>query len=192
MPSTQPFLGRPGETRNYLINFGFQPELSIAGDSLSSIASTTIIDAPNFTGSLPSIGSTFIPLVVTGVPVTGGGSGYTSPPAVSFSGGNPVGPNFTALAVAVLGTGTQAGQVVGIVMTRGGLYKTAPTASLSGGGGSGATVGSVTTVNDTRACVPLTGGVDQNDYLLTVTVNMALGSVLSETVLFQVRLGPNP
>lgn len=70
-----------------------------------------------------------VPGQVTGVQVTNGGSGYTSPPTVSFSPGG-------ASAYARI----KNGQVIGIqVMGVGGWFDGAPAVTISGGGGSGAT-----------------------------------------------------
>lgn len=72
------------------------------------------------------------------------GTGYTTAPAVAFTGGGGSG----ATAHAVLGTGANAGKVVSIAIdTPGSGYTSAPTVALTGGGGTGATatatVGSV-------------------------------------------------
>lgn len=70
--------------------------------------------------------------LVVGVEVDNAGSGYATPPAVSFIGGGGTG----AVAVASVANG----QVTGItVLNRGSNYSTAPTVVLSGGGGFGAT-----------------------------------------------------
>lgn len=68
--------------------------------------------------------------VATGV-VNNGGSGYTSPPSVSITGGGGTG----ATAIANI----SGGAVVAIVITNGGSgYTSAPTLSMTGGGGTGA------------------------------------------------------
>ena len=65
------------------------------------------------------------------VTVTAGGSGYTSAPTVSFSGGGGTGAAATA--------SISANQVVSITVTNGGSgYTSPPTISFSGGGGTGA------------------------------------------------------
>lgn len=72
---------------------------------------------------------------VSAISVTAPGSGYTSPPTVALTGGGGSG----AAAVAVLGTGANAGKVVGVTVTNPGTgYTSAPTVGFSGGGGSGA------------------------------------------------------
>lgn len=69
---------------------------------------------------------------ITGIVVTAGGSGYTSPPAVEISGGGGTG----ATAVASINAN---GQVSAITLTDPGSgYTSAPTVTLTGGDGSGA------------------------------------------------------
>ena len=83
-----------------------------------------ILCAPGFTDQRNPGG-------VTVVTVTEQGAGYTSAPTVAFSGGGGSG----AQAVAVLGTGANAGKVVAINVTDPGTgYTSAPTVALSGGG----------------------------------------------------------
>ena len=79
--------------------------------------------------------------LVSGVAITAAGTGYTSAPTITPSGGG--GTGFAAQAI----TNT-AGNVVGIVITSFGTgYTTAPTLAFSGGGGgSGATA--TVTIND--------------------------------------------
>jgi hypothetical protein len=70
------------------------------------------------------------------VQVTNGGSGYTSIPTVSFTGGSGSGATATATVLS--------GAVVGVTVTEGGLgYTTAPSVVFTGGGGSGAVGASV-------------------------------------------------
>ncbi|MEO8034990.1 MAG: hypothetical protein ABI837_11215 [Acidobacteriota bacterium] len=65
------------------------------------------------------------------VTVTAGGSGYTSSPAVSFTGGGGSGATATATIAG--------GKVVSVSITNGGSgYTTVPTVSFAGGAGSGA------------------------------------------------------
>jgi hypothetical protein len=72
---------------------------------------------------------------VGAVTVGTAGSGYTSAPTVAFSGGGGTG----AAGTAVLGTGPDAGKVVGVTITNPGSgYTSAPTIAFSGGGGTGA------------------------------------------------------
>lgn len=72
---------------------------------------------------------------VSDIAVTVQGSGYTSAPAVGFSGGSGTG----AAATAVLGTGATAGKVVSVTITNPGSgYTSAPTIAFTGGAGTGA------------------------------------------------------
>lgn len=83
-----------------------------------------ILLAPGFTDSRNTGG-------ITGVAVTSGGSGYTSAPTVSFTGGSGTGAAATATVVG--------GVVTGITVTDPGTgYTSAPTVAFSGGGGTGA------------------------------------------------------
>ena len=69
---------------------------------------------------------------VASIAVTAGGSGYTSAPTVSFSGGGGSGATATAT--------VSGGAVTGITITSPGSgYTSAPSVSFSGGSGSGAT-----------------------------------------------------
>jgi hypothetical protein len=76
---------------------------------------------------------------LTGLFVTNdGGTGYTSPPTVKFSGGGGSGAAATAIVVG--------GSVIGFIITNPGTgYSSAPTVSIMGGGGSGATAQAVVT-----------------------------------------------
>jgi len=72
---------------------------------------------------------------VEAVGVNNPGVGFTSVPGVTFSGGGGTG----AAGIAVLGTGSDAGKVVGVQVTNPGQgYTSAPTIAFVGGGGTGA------------------------------------------------------
>lgn len=69
------------------------------------------------------------------ITVTNGGTKYTSAPNVALTGGGGTG----AAAVAILGTGADAGKVVSVTITKGGTgYTSAPTVAFTGGGGTDA------------------------------------------------------
>lgn len=71
---------------------------------------------------------------VTGVSFTSAGSGYTSPPTVTF--GDPPTGGRRATGTAVLGAGNASHEVVSVTITDPGFgYVTPPTVSFSGGGG---------------------------------------------------------
>lgn len=81
--------------------------------------------------------------------ITAGGSGYTSPPTVAFSGGGGSGAAATAI--------EDAGVVTSITITnRGTGYTSAPTISFSGGGGSGTTA--TVTIGDKFLPGTISGG----------------------------------
>lgn len=82
------------------------------------------------------------PHAVTEVTVTGGGSGYSTPPTVAFSGGSGAGAAATATVVG--------GVVTSVEVTDSGTgYTGVPTVALSGGGGTGATATAVTETTQT-------------------------------------------
>jgi hypothetical protein len=71
--------------------------------------------------------------VLVSIAVTAGGSGYTSAPTVSFTGGGGTG----AAATAVIDP--QTGKVIAVIVTNNGSgYTSAPAVSFTGGGGTGA------------------------------------------------------
>ncbi|MCA1558219.1 MAG: hypothetical protein LC731_06740, partial [Acidobacteria bacterium] len=120
-----------------------EPNPTDAGQALMNALDWSVQDAGNQT-ALPTQSiyhasvydvlwqTTVLPMGVTEVNITGGGTGYTSAPAVSFSDGGGTG----ATAVAVV----EKGAVTNVLMTSGGTgYTKPPTVSFSGGGGTGAT-----------------------------------------------------
>lgn len=90
-----------------------------------------LLIAPGFTSVRP--------VGVTGVTVSNQGTGYTTAPAVAFTGGGTDADKVLPTGHAVLGTGANAGKVVSIVIDTPGSHLTAaPTIALTGGGGTGA------------------------------------------------------
>ncbi len=92
------------------------------------------------------------PLQLTSINVTSPGSGYATPAAIAFSGG-------TGFSRAAQGTVVTAnGQVIGVTITDGGQnYKTAPSVTISGGGGKNAT-GTAIISNGVVTGVQITSG----------------------------------
>jgi hypothetical protein len=85
--------------------------------------------------------------------VTNGGSGFTSPPTVVFTGGGGTGASATAI--------VQNGQVVGINMISDGSgYTSAPTISFTGGGGHGPAATAV--LSSPKITVTMTGFTIEN------------------------------
>jgi phage tail sheath protein FI len=104
-------------------------------------------------GSGATAGSiTFNTGVITVIPVSSGGSNYTSVPTVGISGDGS-----GATAHAVLGSGGTAGQVVSIVVDNGGTGYTNATATITAVG-TGATAGSVTFNTGKILSVPVSNG----------------------------------
>ncbi len=87
---------------------------------------------------------------VKAITITNGGSGYTTAPTVTFSGGGSTGAKGTYVSLAGHASGKatiSGGKVTGITLNRDsaaikfyedGIYSSAPTITFSGGGGSGA------------------------------------------------------
>ncbi len=94
----------------------------LAAESVLGFA-PRILCAPGFTSERPT--------GVTSVAVTEGGSGYTSAPAVTFTGGEGSGAEATAV--------IEEGAVTAVTVTKSGSgYTAAPTVGFTGGEGSGA------------------------------------------------------
>ena len=106
-------------------------------DLTSSLTVTTVAATDTATSRRITVGNT-AGSAVGSITVTAGGSGYTTAPTVSLTGGGGTG----ATATAVLAGSA----VTSITITAGGSgYTTAPTVSITGGGGSGATATAVLT-----------------------------------------------
>ncbi|HEY4753910.1 MAG TPA: hypothetical protein VIH37_11535, partial [Candidatus Limnocylindrales bacterium] len=111
---------------------------------------------------------------VTGITLSNGGSGYTSPPKVLISGGGGTGA--TAFAT-LAGTG-----VVAIQMTSGGSgYTSQPTVSLTGGGGSGAAAFASYQSSVVTGTVPTTTAGSGYTTPPTVTLTGGGGSLAAAT-----------
>jgi fibronectin-binding autotransporter adhesin len=113
---------------------------------------------------------------VSSVPVTAAGSGYITPPEVTFSGGTITGGSGSgATAYATIDATT--GALTGIVVTNPGTYSVAPTTvTLTGGGGSGAALGSISTAANTSGGMAFAGSgttklSGANTYTGATTVN---------------------
>lgn len=133
---------------------GFAPGLSYAYDANAktvTITDTTTYPVADFLKRINVlVHDEFGGTKAGTITVTKGGSGYTSAPTVSFSGGGGTG----AAATAVVTNGV----VTAINVTNGGSgYTSAPTVSFSGGGGSGAAATATISSNAVNA-VNLTPG----------------------------------
>jgi len=107
---------------------------------------------------------------VTGISVGSGGSGYVGEPIVVFTGGTPLGG--LAANAATARAIVSGGAIVGFVVTNPGNYTVPPTGiTFQGGGGTGATVGTITTAANVT-----TGGLTKlNTGVLTMTGTSTYG-----------------
>jgi hypothetical protein len=178
---TQPWVKHPLETRTFRLDFANQPELDTLGDSLNGTPNVGVILSPEYqSGALPTLGTPTIAQLVAGVTVSAGGTGYTSPPAVAFIGGSPL--DRPAQGVAVI---DNTGRVVGVNVTRAGLYNGVPSISFFGtGAGAAATP---VMANSTKVAFQVSSGDDMTDYVVTISCPTLAGSTLAESVLLQVR-----
>lgn len=124
---------------------GNSPPLGITYGLMTSTQGVAAVDtniAPDFAKTPPILKDPFTPGQIDLLTITNVGSGYTSEPTVSITGGG--GSGASARAVVVNGTvGTL------VILDRGSGYTSAPSVGFSGGGGSGATA--------TATIGPLTG-----------------------------------
>lgn len=98
---------------------------------------------------------------VTATTKISGGSGYTSPPTVSFTGGGGSGAAGTVTVTF--------GQVGTLTLTSGGTgYTSAPTVVFTGGGGTGA---SFTATIGMQACIPITSSGTTGQYTYSISAS---------------------
>ena len=122
-------------TMNFYVNEG-ETNMSVTPPAASGATATATISAG----------------VVTSIAVTSGGTGYTSAPTISFTGG---GGGTGATATATI----SAGVVTSIAVTSGGTgYTSAPTISFTGGGGTGATATATVSVAGVVNSIAVTSG----------------------------------
>jgi hypothetical protein len=128
-------------TVTFIKEVGFKPAPALPGSTGPSTGETgePIYVAFNYPKEIAAYAPAQ-PGGITGVAVTAGGTGYTSPPIVAFGGGGGSG----AAATATISNG----EVTAITLVSPGTgYTAAPTVTFTGGGGTGATA----TVNYTPA-----------------------------------------
>jgi autotransporter-associated beta strand protein len=122
--------------------------ITFTANIFGAIDNSALAGAPSFTGGLTfdtngfnsSLGAVLRGASGTGVAQSSltvtGGSNYVGAPEVIFTGGTLEAGGSPATGYALI----NAGAVVGIVITSPGAYSSAPTVTLTGGGGTGATV----------------------------------------------------
>jgi hypothetical protein len=119
-------------------NLGAAPGSTV---SLSGFSAGTFLN-----GQTPTVSSGMTG-TITAINVTNGGSGYTSPPTIAFSGGGGTGAAATAVLTSQAVTSI-------IVTSAGSGYTTLPTVAFSGGAGTGAAA----TVQSGGFTATVTGG----------------------------------
>ncbi|BDX04815.1 hypothetical protein [Planctobacterium marinum] len=108
------------------------PTVSFTSTTGSGAAAAVSLAPDNYYYAITAVKEEFI------ARVTDGGSNYTSAPGVNISA--PQAGGTTAAGIAILGSGANADKVVEIkIIHSGSGYQTAPSITLSGGGGQGAT-----------------------------------------------------
>ena len=143
--------------------------MSASGSNFSSDPTATFLVG---TGA---VGVGLIGIGVQSVTITNGGSGYVSPPTVSFSGGGGTGAQGFATVVG--------GVVTGVTITNNGSgYSSAPSVGFGGGGGTGA-AGTAVEVNPWF----------KNGVLTSVNItNGGSGYTTAPTVLLAAAAAPLP
>lgn len=118
---------------------------------------SAILHIESFKGTPATATATISGGAITGITVTNGGSGYTTPPTVNFyAGGAVISGGSKAIATATISNG----QVTGITINNGGSgYTTVPTVVISGGN-KGILFPSLTISNLTNTTTPVASPAD--------------------------------
>lgn len=186
----------PASTANHTVVsniFGAINNFAATGDASQNFTGGLKVDTNSFAVTFSNVlqGATGSGVAQSSLTVTGG-TGYVGAPAVEFTGGTLVAGGTPASGYALI----SGGQVTGIVITNPGTYTVAPTVTLSGGGGTGASVAVGTLVANTSGGLTkigtgtltlsgantFTGGIDIQGGLLSVAtltnggVNGTLGA----------------
>ena len=139
--------------------------ITFTSNFFGAIDNSAVAGAPSFTGGLTfdtngfnsSLGTVLRGASGSGVAQSSltltGGSNYVGAPEVIFTGGTLEAGGSPATGYALI----NAGAVVGIVITSPGAYSSAPTVTLTGGGGTGAAVTVGTLVANTSGGLTKTG-----------------------------------
>ena len=117
---------------------------------------------------------------LTGVTISNRGSGYTSAPTVSFK---PYPDNGTGTGTGAAATATIDGRVASITIVNGGSGYTAPTVTLTGGGGTGA-LATATTSSGVITGIAVTAAGTGYTSAPTVVITGQAGSGAAGTAIF--------
>ncbi len=106
---------------------------------------------------------------VDAITITSGGTGYTTAPTISITGGGGSGAAATAT--------VSGGEVTAITITSGGTgYTSAPTISITGGGGTGATATATVSGGEVTAIIITSGGTGYTS-APTISITGGTGAV---------------
>jgi hypothetical protein len=144
------------------------------GSSYTS-APSVAISAPNETGGIQAVAQAVMTANgVSGLLFTEAGTGYTSPPTVTFTGGGGSGAN------AVVSTLSFAQGTVGAYVLSGGTgYSSPPTVTITGGGGSNAAATAIVSGN---AVVGLIFSNNGTGYTSPPTIAFSTGAAIATAV----------
>ena len=154
--------------------------LWIAGDtSLWELADPSVPSTAVNRTTLPagaSVTSAISSSVIVGFRIFNGGTGYTSAPTVSITGGGGSGATATAT--------VSGGAVTALTISDGGTgYTSAPTVSITGGGGSGASVGAMLSGGAVTALTITNGGTGYTSApTVTITGGGGTGATATATI----------
>ncbi|MES2558140.1 MAG: BNR-repeat neuraminidase N-terminal domain-containing protein, partial [Bacteroidota bacterium] len=189
-------------------NIGSTPAAGFVGTSVSAITTAPAANSYDLlgvwsgsytiggTGAGPAGGATYVSLnealadintnIVKSVYVNNGGTGYTTAPTVSFTGGG--GTSLTATAVITNGVVTQVK-----VTANGSNYISAPTVVFTGGGGSGAVAtANLSTGREITGAITFALGADYNstyEDAFPITINAMTGITASNTLTIKPATG---
>jgi len=132
----------------------------------ATVGKTSQITAPGFSLPTPSGSGAHVTAIVSG-PVTSlylsnAGSGYTSAPSVTISGGGGSGATAHAVVGTVPGTSEYQTVIAVVLDTPGSGYTGNPTVAIDGGGGSGASANALITPSFVTGYTVVNGGSGYN------------------------------
>ena len=156
----------------WTVRYGYGVGLIVDNEEYRNQGRLTVFSRTSL-GAPPEAPSPVLEGQIDSITLTDGGSGYTSPPTISFSGGGGTG----AIATAVL----EGASVASVTLLSAGTgYISAPTVFFTGGGGSGATATALL-VPTTVASASLTGGGSGYSSAPTVLITGGGGSGATAT-----------
>ena len=175
-------------TMNFYVNESGVDAITITSGGTGYTTAPTI-SIPGGGGSGAAATATVSGGEVTAITITSGGTGYTSAPTISITGGGTgatatatVGEtNVTVTPPTAAGAAATAtvsgGEVTAITITSGGTgYTSAPTISITGGGGTGATATATVSGGEVTAIIITSGGTGYTS-APTISITGGTGAV---------------